>query len=126
MEGRRKRGTYGNADLGGVATSQRGGHVRRTQRPVSGYRAGQRQANRAVVLNEKDGHAQVCLLDVSAPVRLVRWGPDLLGDDVVHGRGDDVQKPEGPVVGVDGVDASVVDGGRPGHERIVPSGYVPD
>jgi len=37
VEGRERRGTYGNADLGGVAPSQRGGHVRRTQRcPVSG------------------------------------------------------------------------------------------
>lgn len=130
MEGRKKRGTYGNANLSGVSPSQRGGHIRTTQQcPVSGQRTCQRQANCAIILNKKDGHAQARLLDVSSPVGLVRWGPYFLGDDVVHGRGNDVQKPKRLLTivrRIDGVDASVVDGGPRGHQRIVPSGHVPD
>ena len=83
-----------------MAASQRSGAVSAAQqRRVPHHRSGQRQANVTVTLNEEDGHAQVRLLDVPAPVGLVRWSPDLLRDNVVHGHGDEIQQAERDVVG---------------------------
>jgi len=110
-----------------MATSQRSRAVSAAQRRrVSYHRPRQRQANGTVTLNEENGHAQVRLLDIPTPVGLVRWGPDLLRDNVVHGHGDEIQQPEGDVVGGHGVAASLADGRPLDHQRIVPSGHVPD
>ena len=65
------------------------------------------------------------LLDIPTPVRLVRWGPDLLRDNVVHGRGDEIQDPERVIVD-HCVVWSVTDGRPRGHQRAVPSWHVRD
>jgi hypothetical protein len=65
------------------------------------------------------------LLNIPTPVRLVRWGPDLLRDNVVHGRGDEIQDPERVIAG-HCVVGSVTDGRPRDHQRIVPSWHVPD
>jgi hypothetical protein len=97
-EGGQKKGereTYGDANLSGVATSEGGRFASLAQRRgVARDRALQREADGAVILNEKDGHVQVGLLDVPTPVGLIWWAPDCLRDDVAGGRGDIVEKPE--------------------------------
>ena len=109
-----------------MATPQRGRAVSAAQRRrVSYHRPRQRQADGTVTLNEENGHAEVRLLDVPTPVGLVRWSPDLLRDNVVHGHGDEIQQPEGDVVD-HGVVASLADGRPLDHQRVVPSGHVPD
>ena len=65
------------------------------------------------------------LLDIPTPVRLVRWEPDLLRDNVVHGRGDEIQDPERVIVD-HCVVRSVTDGRPRGHQRAVPSWHVRD
>ena len=64
------------------------------------------------------------LLDKPMPVR-ARWGPDLLRDNAVHRRGDEIQDPEKLIVG-HCVVWSVTDGRPRGHQRVVPSWHVPD
>ena len=129
-EGERGKGkggrTYGNADLGRMATSQRSRVVSAAQRRrVSYHSPRQREANGSVTLDEENGHAQVRLLDIPTPVGLVRWSPDLLRDNVVHGHGEEIQQVEGDVIG-QGVAANVADGRALDHQRVVPSGDVPD
>ena len=65
------------------------------------------------------------LLGIPTPVRLVRWGPDLLRDNVAHGRGDEIQGPERVIVG-HCVVGSVTDGRPRDHQCVVPSWHVPD
>jgi len=110
-----------------MATSQRSRAVSAAQRRrVPYHRPRQLQANGTGTLNEENGHAQVRLLDVPTPVGLVRWSPDLLRDNVVHGHGDEIQQPEGDVVAGHGVGGSFADRRPLDHQRIVPSGHVPD
>ena len=109
-----------------MATSQRSRVVSAAQRRrISYHSPRQRQADGTVTLNEENGHAQVRLLDIPTPVGLVRWSPDLLRDDVVHGHGEEIQQVEGDVVG-HCVVASVAHGRALNHQRVVPSGHVPD
>jgi hypothetical protein len=65
------------------------------------------------------------LLDIPTPVRLVRWAPDPLRDNVVHGRGDEIQDPARVIVD-HRVVWSVTDGRARRHQRVVPSWHVPD
>jgi len=115
-----------------MATPKRSSAVGATQRRrVSDRCPRQWQANGAVILNEKDGHAQTGLLDVPTPVGLVRWGPDLLWDNVVEGaegqaRGDKIQEPERVIVVGQGIAAGVADGRPLDHQGVGPSGHVPD
>jgi hypothetical protein len=126
-QGARGRGTYGNANLGRMATPERSSGVSAAQRRrVSYRRPRQWQANGAVILNEEDGHAQTGLLDIPTPIGLVRWGPDLLGDNLVDLRGDKIQNPEWGGIVDEGVAAGVTDGRSLDHQRAGPSWHVPD
>jgi hypothetical protein len=110
-----------------MATPKRSSGVGAAQRRrVSHRRPRQWQADGAVILNEEDGHAQSGLLDIPTPVRLVWWGPDLLGDNLVGGQGDKIQDPKLGFVVDQGVAAGVADGRRLDHQRAGPSWYVPD
>jgi hypothetical protein len=110
-----------------MATPKRSRTVSAAQRRrVSDRRPRQWKANGAVILNEKDRHAQIGLLDVPTPVGLVRWGPDLLWDNVERGLGDKIQQPEWVIVVGQDVVAGVADGGPLDHQGVGPSGHVPD
>jgi len=109
-----------------MATPKRSSAVGAAQRRrVPDRRPCQRQANGAIILNEKHGHAQIGLLDIPSPIRLIRWGPDLLRDNAVDGPGDEIQEPEWGIVGHDVV-AGVADGRPLDHQGVGPSGHVPD
>ena len=128
VRGKGKRGTYGNANLGRMATPKRSSAVSAAQRRrVSDRRPRQWQANGAVILNEKYGHTQTGLFDVSTPVGLVRWGPDLLWDNGVGGR-DKIQEPQWVIQVVVGQDVvtGVADGRTLDHQGVGPSGHVLD
>lgn len=112
-----------------MSTAEGSRPVRITQRRGVAHRgARQRQADDAGALHEEDGHAEVRLLDVPAPVRLVRGRPDLLRDDDEPGQGDEVEEPERVLVVVVGERVGVRAGrGRPrDHQRAVPAGHVAD
>ena len=110
-----------------MATSQRSRVVSAAQRRrVSYHSPWQRQAKGAVTLNEENGHVQVRMLDIPTPVELVRWSPELLRENVVYGHGgEEIQQPEGDVVG-HGIVASAADGRVLDHQRPVPPGHAPD
>ena len=86
--------------------------------------AWQREADHAVALHEKDGHAQVCLLDVAAPVGLVWGAPYLLRDDGDVGHGDEVEEPERVLVVRERVGLRAGDGRPRDHQRVVPARHV--
>ncbi len=94
------------------------------RRGVPHRSAWQRQADLAVILHEEDRHAEVGLLDVAAPVGLVRGAPDLLGDDGDMGQGDKIEEPERVLVVGEGVGVRAGHGRPRDHQRVVPAGHV--
>ena len=82
MKGGRGRETYSNTDLSGVPSAEGSRPIRIPERRgVAHGGAWQRETNHAVILYEEDGHAEVCLLYIAAPVGLVWGAPYLLRDD---------------------------------------------
>ena len=124
--GERKK-TYSNTDLSGVSSAEGSRPIRIPERRGVAHRSSwQREANHAVILNEENGHAEVCLLYVAAPVGLVWGAPYLLRDDGEAGQGNKVEEPERVLVVRERVGARAGHGRLRDHQRVWPARYVAD